>query len=168
MLSLPNSLGSVPPSLAILPEPISVARTDSSMVFISCQAHPTFMPSLGINLQIRPLVMFWGNSINQALVHQPLGDQFMAGPENSICGVSVSTGRTCWVLQAQRLVLCSLYSVTSSLKFPKSRSSKLSRPQSQAKIPFGDSFAIVKKTQSLESAELSTKEDFIYQIHELT
>ena len=160
MLSLPNSLGSVPPSLAILPEPISVARTDSSMVFISCQAHPTFMPSLGINLQIRPLVMFWGNSINQALVHQPLGDQFMAGPENSICWVSVRTGRTCWVLQAQRLVLCSLYSVTSSLKFPKSRSSKLSRPQSQGKDSLWRQFCYCEKNTELRISRTEYKRGF--------
>lgn len=37
----------------------------------------------------------------------------------------------------------------------------------KAKIPFGDSFAIVRKTQSLESAELSPKDNFIYQTHEL-
>lgn len=37
-----------------------------------------------------PRVTLWGNCINQALVHQPLGNKFMAkeqicSPENSIC-----------------------------------------------------------------------------------
>lgn len=107
-----------------------------------------------------PRVMFWGNSINQALVHQPLGDQFMAGPENSICWVSVRTGRTCWVLQAQRLVLCSLYSVTPSLTFPKSRSSKLSRPQSQGKDSLWRQFCYCEKNTELRISRTEYKRRF--------
>lgn len=104
-----------------------------------------------------PRVMFWGNSINQALVHQPLGDQFMAGPENSICWISVRIGRTCWVLHAQRLALSSLRSVTSSLKFPKSRSSKLSRPQPQGKDSFWRQLCCCEKNTELRISRTESK-----------
>lgn len=53
-----------------------------------------------------PRMMLWGTCIKQALVHQPLGDQFMAkeqicSPENSICWISVGIGRPCSVVRAQ-------------------------------------------------------------------
>lgn len=99
-----------------------------------------------------PRVMFWGNGINQALVHQPLGHQYMAGPENSICWISVRIGRTCWVLHAQRLVLSSLHS-----KFSKSRSSKLCRPQPQSKDSFWRQLCYCEKNTELRISRTEYK-----------